>query len=308
MIGRRGFLTQAALAAAVPLFPLQSFASQAGANTQAFRELGRGVGVFVGPGGTIGWLSARGEALVVDSQFPATARGVLDELTRRSPIERLVLINTHHHADHTAGNGIFRPVARQIVQHERCADAHRRMVAAANSPMDTATADTTFTTRWSTDIGDERVTALFHGAAHTGGDAIVVFERANVIHLGDLVFNGVPPFVDRASGASMRSWINVLETILRDHADAVFIFGHGARDAVTGTPADVARFRDYLSAVLDQVQRGIAAGRSQTEIAAIAAIPGFAQYGDVVKNYPSAFPQFSLAHVLTVAYQELTGP
>ncbi len=302
MIGRRGFLTQAALAAALPLFPLQ---------TSTFRELRRGVGVFIGPGGAIGWLSARGESLVVDSQFPATARAVLDELKRRAPIERLVLINTHHHADHTAGNGIFRPVARQIVQHERCAEAHRRMVAAANpTPIpqtDTATADTTFTTRWSTDIGDERVTALFHGAAHTGGDAIVIFERANVIHLGDLVFNGVPPCVDRASGASIRSWINVLETILRDHADALFIFGHGARDVVTGARADVARFRDYLSTVLDQVQRGIATGRSQAEIAAITAIPGFAEYGDVVKNYPSAFPQFSLAHVLTAAYQELTG-
>lgn len=302
MIGRRGFLTQAVLAAAVPLFPLQ---------TSTFRELRRSVGVFVGPGGAIGWLSTRGEAVVVDSQFPATARSVLDELMRRSKvgskIERLVLINTHHHADHTAGNGIFRPVARQIVQHERCAEAHRRIVAAANPPTESGMADTTFTDRWSTDIGDERVTALFHGAAHTGGDAIVIFERANVIHLGDLVFNGVPPFVDRASGASIRSWISVLDTILRDHADALFIFGHGARDTVTGARADVARFRDYLSAVLDQVQRGIAAGRSQAELAAITTIPGFAEYGDVVKNYPSAFPQFSLAHVLTAAHQELTG-
>ena len=299
MIRRRGFLRQAALAAAAPLFPLQ---------TSPFREIRRGVGVFVGPGGAIGWLSARGESLVVDSQFPATARGVLDELTRRSRIERLVLINTHHHADHTAGNAIFRPVARQIVQHERCAEAHRRMVAAANPPVETAMADTTFTDRWSTDIGDERVTAMFHGPAHTGGDAIVIFERANVIHLGDLVFNGVPPFVDRASGASIRSWIGVLEKSLRDHADAAFIFGHGANDAVTGARAEVARFRDYLSAVLTHVQRGIAASRSQAEIVAIPALPGFAEYGDVVKNYPSAFPQFSLAHVLTAAYQELTTP
>ena len=304
-MNRRRFLSSVALASGGTLL-----ARRAGAQAAAFREIRRGVGIFVGPGGAIGWLSAREEALVVDSQFPATARSVLGELTRRSRIERLVLINTHHHADHTAGNGIFRPVARQIVQHERCADAHRRMIAAANPtpipPTETATADTTFTTRWSTDIGDERVTALFHGAAHTGGDAMVIFERANVIHLGDLVFNGVPPFVDRASGASMRSWIGVVETILRDHADALFIFGHGARDAVTGSASDVRRFRDYLSAVLDHVQRGIAVGRSQAEIVAITAIPGFAEYGDVVKNYPSAFPQFSLAHVLNAAYQELT--
>ena len=301
-MNRRRFLTSVALASGGTLL-----ARRAGAQAAAFREIRRGVGVFVGPGGAIGWLSVRGDALVVDSQFPAAARSVLGELTRRSRIERLVLINTHHHADHTAGNGVFRPLARQIVQHERCADAHRRMVAAATPPMEAAMADTTFTTRWSTDIGDERVTALFHGAAHTGGDALVIFERANVIHLGDLVFNGVPPFVDRASGASMRSWIGVLEQILRDHADATFIFGHGARDAVTGAARDVARFRDYLSAVLDQVQRGIAAGRSQAEIVALPAVPGFAEYGDVVKNYPSAFPQFSLAHVLTAAYQELTG-
>jgi glyoxylase-like metal-dependent hydrolase (beta-lactamase superfamily II) len=270
------------------------------------RDLRRGVGIFIGPGGTIGWLANRDGAVTVDSQFPATAATFLDGLRKRSPAPRVVLINTHHHGDHTAGNVTLRPVVQQIVQHERCAAAHRQMLQTADAAAKSGLADVTFTDRWSTDIGDERVTAMFHGAAHTGGDAIVIFERANVIHLGDLVFNGVPPFVDRAAGASIRNWIVVLETILRDHAGAAFIFGHGARDAVTGAAPDVARFRDYLSAVLDHVQRGIAAGRSQAEIVAITAIPGFVEYGDVVKNYPSAFPQFSFAHVLTAAYQELT--
>jgi glyoxylase-like metal-dependent hydrolase (beta-lactamase superfamily II) len=168
-------------------------------------------------------------------------------------------------------------------------------------------ADVTFTDRWSVDLGGERVTAVFFGAAHTGGDAVVVFERANVVHLGDLVFNRLPPFVDRAAGASIRNWIRVLEAVLREHPGAEFIFGHGNRDAIAGSATDVANFRGYLGAVLGHVERGIAAGRSLEEIARIDALPGFSEYSDVLKNYPSAFPRFTLSHVLTAAHQELTG-
>lgn len=270
-------------------------------------EVRRGVGIFRGPGGTIGYVAARDTAAVVDSQFPGTARTFLDALRQRSSAERVVLINTHHHGDHTAGNVVLRPAAQQIVQHERCAASHRQLLQNADAAAKTGLADVTFADRWSTDAGDERVTALYYGPAHTGGDAAVVFERAEVVHLGDLVFNRVPPFVDRAAGASIRSWLQVLERILREYEGAVFVFGHAKYEAVTGTAADVARFRDYLSAVLEHVEAGIAAGRSQEEIARRETLPGFEDYTDAVKDYPSAIPRFTLAHVLTAAHQELTA-
>ena len=305
---RRTFIRSVAFASAGVAFAgSRAVALQADLPSAGVRELRRGVGVFVGPGGTIGWLTTRDEIVIVDSQFPATAGACLDALRQRSGAENVVLINTHHHGDHTAGNVTLRPAVRQIVQHERCAAAHRQMLQAADAAAKAGLADVTFTERWSADISDERVTALFYGAAHTGGDAVVVFERANVVHLGDLVFNRLPPFVDRGAGASIRNWIRVLETVLRDHGGAEFIFGHGNRDAVTGSAADVSHFRDYLSAALQHVERGIAAGRSLDDIVKIDALSGFLDYGDAVKNYPSAFPRFTLTHVLTAVYQELTG-
>ena len=271
------------------------------------QELRRNVGVFVGPGGTIAWLATPAGIVVVDSQFPATASVCLNALRERSRADRIVLINTHHHGDHTAGNVALRGGATEIVQHERCAVAHRQMLQAADAAAKAGLADVTFTDRWSTDVGDERVRAFYYGAAHTGGDAVVVFERANVVHLGDLVFNRVPPFVDRANGASIRNWIRVLDRVLREHAGATFVFGHGAGDAITGGSADVTHFKNYLSAALDYVQRGIAAGQPLEEIVKIDALSGFPEFSDAVKNYPSAFPTFTLAHVLTAAHQELTA-
>jgi cyclase len=306
-VRRRDFVrTIAATSGALALARGRASAAQ-NSRAAGLHELRRNVGNFVGPGGTIGWLATPDAIVIIDSQFPATARTCLDALRQRSRADRFVLINTHHHGDHTAGNVTLRGPSTQIIQHERCAAAHRQMLQSADAAAKAGLADVTFTDRWSADIGDERVTAIHYGAAHTGGDAAIVFERANVVHLGDLVFNRVPPFVDRASGASIRNWIQVLETVLRNHGDATFIFGHGAGDAVTGGRADVAHFRDYLSAALEHVQRGIAAGRSLEEIAGIQALPGFIEFSDAVKNYPSAFPRFTLSHVLTAAHQELTG-
>src|SRR5690606_8592605 len=108
-------------------------------------------------------------------------------------------------------------------------------------------ADTTFEEAWRHDLGDETVTAQYFGAAHTNGDAIVHFERANVIHMGDLMFNRIYPVIDRPGGASIRNWVTVLEEAVETYpADAIYIFGHGnPKYGVTERPADIAVFRDY---------------------------------------------------------------
>jgi cyclase len=304
---RRSFIRTAALAvsgsAIVPL-PLGA----QGAPAVRFQDIRRGVGIFTGPGGTIGWLATPEGALAIDSQFPDTARACISGLRTRSSRGIEVLINTHHHADHTAGNVTFRPAVRQIVQHERCAAAHRNAAQSAGGDALKGLADVTFGDSWTTTLGSERVVVSHLGPAHTSGDAIVLFEAANVVHLGDLVFNRIPPFVDRAAGASIRNWVAVLERVAATYGGTTFVFGHGKNDAVTGTARDVNGFRDYLSAVLDHVGKGIAAGRSQQEITSLETLPGFPEYADLVKNYASAFPLFTLTHVLGAAYQELSAP
>jgi cyclase len=302
-ISRRRFFVTTGLTLAASALPFSVTRAQPAA---ALRELRRGVGLFAGPGGTIGWLTTPDGVLVVDSQFPATAATCRTALRQRTAAAIQVLVNTHHHGDHTAGNPTLRPDVAQIVQHERCAAAHGALVRAQGADARLGLADVTFADTWRVSVGGERVSAEHLGAAHTGGDALVFFEQANVVHLGDLVFNRIPPFIDRASGGSIVSWVDVVEAVAKRYADALFMFGHGKDDRLTGTVADVLRFRDYLTAALEHARQGIAAGRSRSEVSGVAALDGFADFADLVKNYASPIPLFTLNHVLTVAYDELT--
>ena len=114
-----------------------------------------------------------------------------------------VLINTHHHGDHTGGNGVFRDAAKKIVAHANVPRYQKEAAAApptnpnAPPPPPPTFPDTTFPDRWKAEIGDEVISAYHYGPAHTGGDAIVLFEKANVAHMGDLMFNRMQPFIDR---------------------------------------------------------------------------------------------------------------
>jgi hypothetical protein len=132
---------------------------------------------------------------------------------------------------------------------------------------------------------------------------VITFERANVVHMGDLMFNQRHPVVDRAAGASMRNWMRVLEQVANAHArDTIYIFGHANTGLpVTGSSADLVRFRDYLGAVLAFVERQVAAGRSREEITAMREpLAGFEAWGP--------FGQAGARDPLTVAIEEvMTG-
>lgn len=253
-------------------------AAQAPAATPAprFTEVRRGVGLFTLRGGTIGYLINDAGALAVDSQYPETAPLAIAGLAQRSPRGVELLINTHHHADHTGGNQVFRATARRIVAHVNCLEWHRKASAAAKTEGQQSYADTTFTDRWRTSFGDETVQVRHHGAGHTGGDAVIHFERANVVHMGDLLFNRAHPNIDPPAGARVAHWVTVLETIAAAHAaDTIFIAGHGKDNAVQCTKADVAHFRNYLTASLEAARKAIAAGQPRDELAQTASLPGF---------------------------------
>ena len=111
---------------------------------------------------------------------------------------------------------------------------------------------------------------------------MITFERANVAHLGDLMFNRRQPVVDRPAGASFKNWISVLEKATKDHAnDTLYLFGHGgAGHPVTGSRADVMVMRDFLTALLTFVQGEIKAGKTKEQLGASKApIPGFDSHG-----------------------------
>ncbi len=298
-MNRREFLATSSItlaAAALRGVPLS------GQLTTSFEELRRNVGIFNGQGGTIGWLVNGDGILVIDSQNAAAAQACIDGLGERSSRSIDLLVNTHHHGDHTGGNQTFRPVVESIVAHENSASWQRRTAEEQGAQADQAFPDTTFADEWRTTIGDETIVARYHGAGHTSGDVVVTFEQANVVHMGDLMFNRLHPFVDRPSGARIRSWIATLEQVPAAHAaDTIYIFGHGSPGAgPTGDRSDLLHLRDYFSAALELAQREMRAGRSKEEITGTETLPGF-------EDHLSPAALLSLGGVLNVAYDELSA-
>ena len=303
-ISRRAFVASSASAAVATSFARPALARvlQQPAAQPVFTAIRRNVGYFTMRGGTIGYLIDPSAVAVVDSQFPAEAKACLEGLNQRSRGRAIdVLINTHHHGDHSGGNVSFKGAAKRVVAHAK-ADEHMRQPPGGQAPAEALFPDTTFGDRWQADLGDERVVARHYGRAHTSGDAVITFERANVAHMGDLLFNGRHPVVDRAAGAHMANWIAMLDRVPRDHsADTIYIFGHArAGLPVVGGQAELAQFRDYLTAVLEFVRTQVKAGKSQVEILAMRdPLAGF-----------DAFGPFGAAHArdpLTVAYEEVTA-
>lgn len=294
---RRQFLTRSSMAAAALAFPFNRLLAHA-TLPGTFTNLRRNVGYFTERGGTIGWLATDEALVVIDSQYPETAQNCMTGLEQRTAHSLDMLINTHHHGDHTGGNSVFAEHAGQMVAHQNVPKLMKQSVGDGEEPP--ALPNTTYTDSWQMDVGDETVHLTYYGPGHTSGDSVVYFEQANVAHMGDLVFNRMNPYTDRPAGASIHNWITILEEATNDlPADAMYIFGHGHPDhGVTGSKEDVMVMRDYLTAMVEHVESGLEAGNSKEEIISLEQMDNFPQF-----QYAD---WWTLSQNLEVVYAEAT--
>jgi glyoxylase-like metal-dependent hydrolase (beta-lactamase superfamily II) len=294
---RRNFIKHSILTCGAVTLGNQSILKAMATDPWNITMLTDNIGFFTEKGGTIGFHLSKDGITVVDAQFPDTAPHLIAALKKRSESPFRLLINTHHHGDHTAGNISFKGLVTRVLAHENSL-ANQKRVAEANNSEDKQFYPTqTFGKVWQEDAGKEKISLNYFGAGHTNGDAIIHFQHANIAHVGDLVFNRRHPFVDRSAGANMQNWMNVLEQAKKKYDNkTIFICGHsGAGADVTGSKEMLSAFHDYLGNVLSFVEKEIKAGKSKEEILKATTIPGSPEWkGDGIER------------PLTAAFEELT--
>ena len=155
----------------------------------------------------------------------------------------------------------------------------------------------TFGKTWSQKIGNEKITLHYFGAAHTDGDALIHFEHADIVHMGDLINNRRYPFIDRTAGASIKNWVEVLEkTTKHFNKKTTFVYGHASEGfEVYGKVNDIKAMQDYFEKLLAFGETEIKAGKTKEEFLKNKAIPGVTEWigGGIERS-------------LTAVYDELT--
>ena len=296
---RRHFLRNAGLSAGLlALAPKDLLAALLQQPAYKLTMLRNNVGIFNEKGGTIAFYLSDEGIVVVDSQFPATVQHAIDELKKINQNPFKLLINTHHHGDHTGGNIAFKGLVEHVVGHENCLSNYKRVAAEQKSEDKQLFQDITFKDTWKFKIGKEKIKAHYFGAAHTNGDAMIHFQNANIVHMGDLMFNRIYPVIDKKAGASFKHWPIVLDKALETFDDdTIFVFGHGSNNAVVGSKDDLKGMQQYINQLFKIVDENIKAGKTKEEILQITSIPNVGEWKD----------EFKLIKInLETAYLELT--
>lgn len=221
--------------------------------------------MLVGAGGNIAVSIGDDGIFLVDDQYaPLTPKilTVLDSIDKRSV--RFVL-NTHWHGDHTGGNENMGKVGALIVAHD---NVRKRM---SVEQFIKAIGDTvppspkgglpvvTFTETVTFHLNDDEIHAFHVDPAHTDGDAVVWFRKSNVVHMGDLYFNGFYPFIDLSSGGSVEGMIAAVDRVLAMINDNTRVIpGHGR----LSNKGELVAYRDMLTGVRDRVRKLVASKKT----------------------------------------------
>jgi len=229
--------------------------------------------MLIGAGGNIGLSVGPDSVFVIDDQYAPMAPKIKAAIAKLTPRAVQWVLNTHFHFDHTGGNEAFGSDGALIVAHHNVrrrlsADQLINFAGSANTqkaspkvalPVVTVAGEISF------HINGDEVHAFHVPRAHTDGDLIVHFRKGNVVHMGDVFFNGMYPFIDGSSGGTAEGAIAAYDRVLALVDDNTKIIpGHGP----LATKADLLATRTMVAAVHQRVQELKRAGKSDAEVRA----------------------------------------
>jgi glyoxylase-like metal-dependent hydrolase (beta-lactamase superfamily II) len=270
------------------------------------QPLSGGVYALYGRGGNIGFLVGPDAVVMVDSEYRDIAPGILAQIRSVTDKPIKYLVNTHHHGDHTGGNEAFREFA-VIIAHDsvrrRMLESPQRILAeypkeleearkagnaedvksledaiawAKKVKVDEIAAPVvTFDSELRIHVGGETIEVWHTPPAHTDGDSVVYFTKANVVHMGDLYFHDMVPFIDVSAGGSVRGYLAAIDKVLaRVPANVTVIPGHGEVSDLAGLKAA----RQYIADLLEAARVAKAAGKSKEQFLASVDLPQYRGY------------------------------
>ena len=184
------------------------------------------VHMLTGMGGNIGVSAGDDGILIIDDQFAPLAEKIAAALGELGSDKPKYVINTHYHGDHTGSNAFFHShKGATILAHDNV----RFRLANDEKVSPDALPAITYENGIKLHFNGETIHIMHLESGHTDGDSIVWFEQPDVMHTGDLFFNGVFPFIDLKSGGSVKGYIeSVKQVMAKIDDDTVLIPGHGA--------------------------------------------------------------------------------
>jgi len=218
-----------------------------------------------GNGGNIGLSFGNDGVFMIDDQFAEDIEHIQKEIKKVSDKPVRFLVNTHFHGDHTGGNAAMAQAGTVIFSQENVRNRLQGMIRREAKkipqealPLVTFSEDLTF------HFNGEKIYVFHVHNAHTDGDAMVYFTDSNVLHTGDVFFNGKYPFIDIENGGSLTGYINGLEKArLIINEDTQIIPGHGN----VGTYNDLIKTIDMLSIVYKRVYANYINKKTEDEVA-----------------------------------------
>jgi cyclase len=230
-----------------------------------------GISMLQGAGGNIGVLVGDDGVFLIDDQYAPLTDKITTAVKALSTKPIRFVLNTHWHGDHTGGNENLGKAGTMIVAHDNVrvrmsteqflAAFGQRVLPSPAIALPVVTFSDSVTFHWN----GEEVHALHLPPSHTDGDSVVFFRKANVVHMGDLFFNGLYPFIDVDAGGSIDGMVTALDQVLpKITADAKIIPGHGP----LAGKRELTAFRDMLAGIRDAVAPLVAAGKSEEAVVA----------------------------------------
>jgi cyclase len=230
-------------------------------------QVATGIYMMQGAGGNLGVVTGPDGVMLIDDQFAPLSEKIKAAIAKVSDKPVRFLVNTHYHGDHVGGNENFGKLGITIIAHDNVWARMSVPQPARSLPAypKEALPIITFSDRMTFHMNGDTVDVVHMPPAHTDGDAILRFEKANVVHAGDCFFNGRYPVIDPAAGGSIDGMIGATEKILSLVNDQTKIIpGHGP----LGDKASLKAFHDMMVTVRDKLRPMVAAGKTKEEIVA----------------------------------------